>query len=221
MNVAIAETPIPAMVYTNKVHLCPSSGVPFKGSCPVTNCPANVATVRPNSSGCAYIILDTPDLNQFNLAYLFKMPLKKVKEAIDAGKRRVYASLFVAEAFEKHVTIAPNTCCKCGVGLISSNRCLNLSKCKERILFYKHMRKRFPFMIKNLKVNRVRFYAFCAAIPQIKNAFSNIMLKTSSSFSDLIGIRPKTLNRMDRLSGPLAKRNNASPSLKEDKLKGF
>lgn len=197
------------LLEAEKVYMCPSSGVSFRGCCPVITCPANISHVRNKEPGCAYLVLNTPTLNPYNLAYVFKIPVKKVKERISKDKRRIYASLFIAEAFEKHVTLPKHQCENCGVGLLSGSACINNKKCRARVNLFKKRIRRFPFNNKLLKVDPVRFYAFCACLPEIKNAFSSIMSKTSMSFSDLIGIRQKTLSRMVRLSGPLARAKTA------------
>jgi len=185
----------------NVIYTCPTSNEQFKGICPCKKCPANVSNIRPEKSGCVYLLLPKgTKIDKFSLAYIFREKIRDANEITKRGRRKIKQALFFSTLLDELKKPNETACPKCGVTKTTIGECLNVVKCNIRRRQVKRLRCKFPFNLQTLNVTKERMLRFSIAINNWELSSLNFVKRTSTPLYKLLGVKPKVLKRVKALT---------------------
>jgi len=167
--------------------MCPTSHLPYVGMCPVTACPANISHLNKHS-GCAYNFLrGKQELTQYELSYVFNVPIKQVKAHIAAGQKQIKAALFLNNIItrirdnQKHRHFCP----ECGIGRDNQGACLNKLHCSSRATTATTMLARAPFNIPDIGMTNALFFTLVFRLPMLEEML--VKVNNGLTINDVFG----------------------------------
>lgn len=137
-------------------YICPYSGIEFKNTCPVTNCPANISDLPDRPSGCFLNFMHKTDISKFEVAYVLNMSVRAVEICEAEGKEAIRCVTLFNEVVQqlRLLNMHKLYCPRCGVLRTSKGPCLNKDKCTERLNIAQRLLNQYPFNIEEFGMTK-------------------------------------------------------------------
>lgn len=112
-------------------HICPIDNTPFEGACPVKSCWFHGSPRHP--SCCSRLAVGNKErMGPADIGYLFSMPTRQAKLAIERGQQKIKAWIQVCEILDDNGTPPEIHCKQCGMRRLTRGDCVNREMCEQR-----------------------------------------------------------------------------------------
>ena len=175
------------------MYTCPVADVKYQGSCPVINCPANIAHIPDRPSGCLYNFLQKPNYDRYTLAYALSTSNRVVDEKIKLGKEKIAKWLIFSVFLGRIHKPISTKCPKCSK---PGKPCINIIRCNKRQMTIATILAQFPFNVDNI-VQPVDLYN----IIDNRTTLAILSKQYNMSMYDIIGIDRNAFTHLTQTLG--------------------
>lgn len=181
----------------DRYYTCPTSSVEYKNSCPILNCPANIAHVEDSRpSGCFYNFLSGKQtVSKYEVAYAFGIPVKDVDYYDSVGRAGIQTITLFYEMVKQVRQWTSNHnmyCSSCGCLRTTPGDCINHIKCNERLHLANKLLKLYPFNIEEFELTHQDVFKLLANRKRINRILKSKNVEGNLTFRQVTSLDKHT-----------------------------